>query len=440
MLQLGSKIGRYQVETLIGEGDLASTYRVSAEGVPYALRVLTVRDQGFGERLRRASAAQANVDHPNLLRVIDVVEAAGSPGVVTEFVEGIDLEAWIASGPHGPNDVLKLFRQMVEGVRAAHAAGLIHRNLKPSKVLVGRVANDAPRVRIADFLLGKVRNNNASNAAVTQLGTTFGTPQYMSPEQFRGAAAVDERADLFALGCLLYEMATGQRAFDGDNLLEVYQQVSSCEYRPVNEVRPNLPGWVHTLVGALLAPEPDDRVPSADALLERIDTLDLSAPPPAPKPAPPPAPTPAPPPPSPPRADLRSGAPPQAQTPAEREAERRARSAPVVSQRRPLPPKPPPTPAPKASASPAPQPQPRPAPQPAPQPTPKAAPQPAPELPPAFENEYDGEDVSMVGEEYLRPRRPTYLLIAAALLVGLTIGLGFVVSVVFVFAWFVGAL
>jgi serine/threonine protein kinase len=279
VLEIGSNVGRYRIEALIGEGDLASTYRVSADGVPYALRVLVVRDTGFSERLRRASLAQANVAHPNLLRVVDVLEANGSPGVVTEFVEGTDLESWIAQGQHRPLEVLTLFRQMVDGVRAAHAAGLIHRNLKPSKVLIGRAVDGGPRVQIADFLLGKVRQNEGGGAAVTQLGTTFGTPQYMSPEQFRGAASVDERADLFALGCLLYEMATGRRAFDGKNLLDVYGQVSSGKYRPVDEVRPGLPPWVGQLVDKLLAPEPGARIQTASILLEELSRLEATRPP-----------------------------------------------------------------------------------------------------------------------------------------------------------------
>ncbi|MEZ4235319.1 MAG: serine/threonine-protein kinase [Myxococcota bacterium] len=378
------------MDALIGEGDLASTYRVSADGEIYALRVLTVRDQGFGERLRRASAAQQNVDHPNLLRVVDVVEADGCPGVVTEFVEGTDLEQWIASGPHGPNEVLKLFEQMVEGVRAAHAAGLLHRNLKPSKILVGRVGDGPPRVRIADFLLGKVRNPGSGSAAVTQLGTTFGTPQYMSPEQFRGAASVDERSDLFSLGCLLYEMATGLRAFDGDSLLDVYQAVAACEYRPVDAVRPGLPAWIGELVAALLVAEPEARVPSAEALLQRIRSLDARSlaarPAPAPSASPPPAP---------------------AQAP-----------APVVSQRpRAAPPPTPPTPAPPTLQSPR---------------ASRALP-PVTPLPP-------DEDPDLIGEEFLRPRRPTALLVVAALLAGLAIGLGVVVAVAMLFAWYLGAI
>ena len=265
-------VGKYRVEALIGEGDLASTYRVSSEGVSYALRVLIIRDSGFSERLKRASLAQSHAAHPHLLRVVDVLDAQGSPGVVTEFVEGTDLEQWIAQGPHRPLEVLVLFRQMVDGVRAAHEAGLIHRNLKPSKVLIGRAADGGPRVQIADFLLGKVRQSGAS-AAVTQLGTTFGTPQYMSPEQFRGAATVDERADLFALGCLLYEMATGKRAFDGKNLLDVYNQVSQGQYKPVEEARPGTPMWVGQVLARLLAPDPADRFPSAALLLEELERI-----------------------------------------------------------------------------------------------------------------------------------------------------------------------
>ncbi|MEQ1502542.1 MAG: serine/threonine-protein kinase [Myxococcota bacterium] len=369
MLQIGSKVGRYQVESLIGEGDLASTWKVSASGATYALRVLVVRDQGFRERLWRASTAQANVDHPNLLRVVDVIEADGSPGVVTEFVEGTDLETWIAAGPHRIAEVLTLFHQMVAGVRAAHAAGLLHRNLKPSKVLIGREPDGAPRVRIADFLLGKVRSTAGAGAAVTQLGTTFGTPQYMSPEQFRGAASVDERGDLFALGCLLYEMATGQRAFDGPNLLEVYQQVSNCQYRPVNEARAGLPKWVGDVVGGLLKPEPADRIQTADLLLAKIRAIEAAMIPATPPPSPTPRPAP----------------PLSVPKPAGQRPSGNKRANPTIT------------------------------------PTPST---------------YSAEDSD--DELPAPPHRPTVLLVTAALMVGLTIGLGFVVAIGAVAAWWLG--
>jgi serine/threonine protein kinase len=196
--------------------------------------------------------------------------------VVTPFVEGTDLERWIADGPHLPSEILALFRQMAAGVAAAHAAGLSHRNLKPGTVLIGRDAEGKPQVRIADFLLGKVRQAGPV-AAVTQMGTTFGTPQYMSPEQFRGAASVDERGDLFALGCLLYEMATGTRAFQGTGLIEIYTAVAKCDYRPLEEVRPGLPSWVSEILSGLLKPDPAERIPSATALLEKLDAADATA-------------------------------------------------------------------------------------------------------------------------------------------------------------------
>jgi serine/threonine-protein kinase len=270
VLETGTRVGRYEIVGVLGEGDLASTYKVIAEGVPYAMRVLHVREHGFGERLLRGAEAQAGLHHPNLLDVIEVIDAEGKPALVTEFVDGTDLERWTAAGPHRPAEILVLFRQMVEGVEAAHRAGLLHRNLKPGKVLIGRDVEGRPQTRIADFLLGKVRQSTPGAAPVTQMGTTFGTPQYMAPEQFRGASTVDERGDLFALGCLLYEMTTGQRAFSGTGLVEVYQRVATCRYTPIDEVRPGLPPWIGETVRALLVADPNGRVRSATELLARL--------------------------------------------------------------------------------------------------------------------------------------------------------------------------
>jgi len=303
MHSIGSTIAGWHLVRELHQGSMAVTYEVRPEGaevdgepVPagrYVLKLMFLRDPSFQERLRRVGEAQRGIQHPHLVDIIDVIDTAGSVGVVSRFVEGTDLASW-ASERHDVADVVVLFRKLVDGLMAAHERGLVHRNLKPQKV---RITSDGTPL-IHDFMLGKTLTTD-STAALTQMGTTFGTPQYMSPEQFRGAGDVDARADLFSLGCLLFELLTGRRAFDGQGLMDIYQQVSQGSAPAPSSVNPAVPAEVDALVAHLLAVDRDARPASARVVAERLDRepvlralqgLDpIDAPPPPSTTTPPPA-------------------------------------------------------------------------------------------------------------------------------------------------------
>jgi serine/threonine-protein kinase len=310
-LEPGQVIGRYKVESTLGQGALAVTFKVvdPVDGTPYALKMMYSRDEQFRERLRRAGEAQSRVLHPNLVRVVETLEIEGAPGLVMEFVDGPTLEDWLKTGRPSLGLALKVFRGIVEGVSAAHGAGLVHRNLKPAKILLHEEGDDwLPKVN--DFALVKIEGAEKSgNKALTQLGVSFGTPQYMAPEQFRDVSGVDHRADLFALGAILYELVCGMRAFDGNNLLAIYQKSAQGQYKSPAEVVPGLPQPVSDAIQRCLKVDPKLRPASCDELLEllygggKLDAV-MAAPPviapiiAAPPPAPPPvaaprAPTPA---------------------------------------------------------------------------------------------------------------------------------------------------
>jgi serine/threonine protein kinase len=281
MLSPDQREGGFRLDAMLGEDQLAATWKVTeiATGQARVLRILTVAAKPFQERFVRAASAQRGLFHPNLVQVLGLTEFGQRPAVVTEFVPGTNLATWIAAGPHPIERVLAVFAGLVRGVGAAHGAGLVHRNLKPSKVLVDASGGEAvPKVN--DFTLGKVTAGEGQ--ALTQVGITFGTPHYMPPEQFRGVGDVDPRADLFALGALLYEMVGGRRAFEGTDLMDLYRIVSGSRYAPLDSLRPGVPREVVELVDALLAPEPGDRPPTAAAVLERLPG---AAPEPALKPA-----------------------------------------------------------------------------------------------------------------------------------------------------------
>lgn len=268
MLAQGERVGGWTVVRTMHDGNLAVTYEVrrAGDGSRYALKLLHLRDPTFQERLRRTADALSKVAHPNLVGIIEAVEHEGAPGVVSRYVDGLPLDAWAASGRSLP-EVLEVMRGLADALHAVHERGLVHRNLKPQKVIV--TPDGHPMVH--DFLLGKLLGTNPDDR-MTQMGTTFGTPQYMSPEQFQGAGKVDARADLFSLGCLSYEMLTGQRAFEGRNLMTIYEKVLMGDRGELTMLRPDVPPAVVRLIDDLLAPDRDDRPPSAQAVAVRLDT------------------------------------------------------------------------------------------------------------------------------------------------------------------------
>jgi serine/threonine protein kinase len=275
MHDIGSTMAGWQLVRVLHQGSMAVTYEVRPDGarsdgvlVPrgrYVLKLMFLRDPSFQERLRRVGEAQRGARHPHLVDIVDVIDVDGSVGVVSPYVDGVDLATWAQAG-HPVPEVVVLFRKLVDGVVAAHDRGLVHRNLKPQKVLI--TADGEPHLH--DFMLGKTLTTDSA-AALTQMGTTFGTPQYMSPEQFRGAADVDARTDLFSLGCLLFELLTGRRAFDGTGLMDIYQQVSKGSAPPPSTLNPEVPPALDALVAALLAVDRDARPASARIVADRID-------------------------------------------------------------------------------------------------------------------------------------------------------------------------
>ncbi|MBX2796931.1 MAG: protein kinase [Myxococcales bacterium] len=263
MLQPGQVVAGHTIGEQLGEGPLTATWLVEGAGgtITGVLRLLLVRLPDFRARFQGAAEVLMGLRHPNLVRLRDFVEVDGLVGVVSEYVEGGNLGAWSKRGARSAERMVPVFYQMAQGVGAAHDAGLLHRNLKPTKVLVTRAG--VPKV--AGFALGKASAQDLHTN--TEVGTTFGTPQYMPPEQFRGVAGVDVRADLFAMGCVLYEMLTGKRAFGGDDLLQTYKAVHTSSYDPLPA---GVPAGLVGIVADLLDPDPDQRPSSVADLLARM--------------------------------------------------------------------------------------------------------------------------------------------------------------------------
>ncbi len=206
------------------------------------------------ERLLREARAAAGLAHPSVAQVHDVLEHDGRDYIVMELVEGSSLAARLAAGPLPLRDALDVARQIAEGLEAAHARGIVHRDLKAENVLV----DDRGRVKILDFGLAKSTDPELKEESLTQEGMVMGTSRAMSPEQASGQA-VDTRSDLFALGSLLYEMLTGTHPFQSSTPLETMQRVVRHRPPQVRRLRPEIPQPVELLVESLLEKDPKRR-------------------------------------------------------------------------------------------------------------------------------------------------------------------------------------
>ncbi|MFT5453653.1 MAG: outer membrane biosynthesis protein TonB [Myxococcota bacterium] len=267
-LQVGDTIDRYTVERVLGSGGTAMVYLAqhNALGTRHALKILTVSSHSIRERLLQEGRVQARLRHPNIVAVTDVLEVDGAPCLLLEFIEGPSLETVLREYRFTMGDGERLFQGIVAGVNAAHEAGIAHRDLKPANVLLAPTEQGfVPKV--TDFGLAKVLDRPDINSGNTRAGVAMGTPSYMAPEQIRDAGKVDARADLFSLGCILYELVTRRRAFPGDETLQIYNAVTRGEFIPARHFMPDLPPRIHEAIKGCLQVDASRRIPDCETLL-----------------------------------------------------------------------------------------------------------------------------------------------------------------------------
>jgi serine/threonine protein kinase len=227
------------------------------------MRVTTL---SFQNRLLQEGRGQAGLRNPNVVSVFDVLDIDGAPALLMEYVGGPTLGALIKQRRFTVPEALWLFRGIVLGVGAAHRRGLVHRDLKPDNVLLAPT-NDGLVPKVTDFGLVKFADHDVS---ASQLGRAIGTAPYMAPEQVSGAPDIDQRTDLWALGCILYELISGRRAFTGTNPLETFNRIQSGDYVPLHVRCPDTPQVVLDSVAQLLSPSREERIRSTDHLFELL--------------------------------------------------------------------------------------------------------------------------------------------------------------------------
>lgn len=268
---------RYRVDKLLGEGGMGQVYRAEhvhmrkAVALKVLHRELTAQPE-IVARFEREAVAAARIEHPHVAAATDFGRLAdGSFYLVLEFVEGKSLTKLVAeAGRLAAPRALWIARQISDALSTAHQAGIVHRDLKPDNVMLVARDDNEDFVKVLDFGIAKVQSEDTGDQPVlTKVGTVFGTPEYMAPEQARGIAA-DARADLYTLGMILYEMLSGKTAFADSELLVVLTRQMTKEPPPLPS---DIDAETQALVMTLLSKEPDERVQTAADLCDRIDAL-----------------------------------------------------------------------------------------------------------------------------------------------------------------------
>ena len=227
------------------------------------------------ERFRKEAVAALRIRHPNVIRIYDYgVDATGVPYLAMELLEGTTLSATLAvGGPLGVHDAADLFLPLLAGVAAVHAAGVVHRDVKPHNIVLRRRPGAAPEPVLIDLGVAKLLDSGGQDPptrAVTSSGVPVGTAAYMAPEQILGDESVDPAADQYALGVTLYECLTGRAPFTGDSVYEQMHAALNDPLAPPSALRPGIPAEVDAIVLRAMAREPGDRFPSVPAMGEAL--------------------------------------------------------------------------------------------------------------------------------------------------------------------------
>jgi cephalosporin-C deacetylase-like acetyl esterase len=278
-LPTGSRLGHYEIRGLLGQGGMGEVYRArdTRLGREVALKILPAalaRDPERLARFQREAKALAAIDHPGIVTVFSVEEADAVHFLTMQLVDGMSLDRGIPERGFPVDRLLDIGIGLTEAVAAAHDKGIVHRDLKPANVMMTMDG----RVKVLDFGLAKeVRLVEPDSATLTSGGQTavnvvMGTPAYMSPEQVTGRP-IDHRTDIFAVGIILYELATGRRPFAGVSQDELASAILRETPRPVSELRPGLPEPLVQAIARCLEKDASARFQSATALLEELRRL-----------------------------------------------------------------------------------------------------------------------------------------------------------------------
>jgi len=276
LLPAGSKLGRFQVASVLGQGAMGVVYLAHDPEIGRPVAIKTVRPEAVGgesaqeieARFLKEAKLAGRLQHPNIVTVYDVGRAGDTLFIAMEYVDGRPLTRYLASPDSLPLSAkVAIVRQVAEALGHAHERGVLHRDVKPGNILVGADG----RVKVTDFGIGKF--TGATTSELTRTGHMVGSPAYMSPEQVRGEK-LDGRSDLFSLGIVLYELLTGVRPFPGESITTLVYQILHTEPRDPLEWKSDLPIATREVIARLLAKAPAKRPADARDFVQELARIE----------------------------------------------------------------------------------------------------------------------------------------------------------------------
>ena len=276
----GTRVGRYEIRTLLGAGGMGEVYRAYDRDLEREVAIKVLRDtsEGSGDRLRRfvqEARAASGLHHPNVAHVYEIGSQDSLRFIAMELVEGETLRDRIGHGPMAVDDVLNLGTQIAAAISAAHKMGIVHRDIKPENVII---TSDG-YAKVLDFGLAKFREMRGDEAATllkTNRGVAMGTIAYMAPEQLVGTD-VTPSADVFSLGVVLYEMLAGHRPFGGETTSDVASAILTKPPRPLLDIRSDVPPKLAAVIAKSLAKNADERYRDASEIAEQLRLISREA-------------------------------------------------------------------------------------------------------------------------------------------------------------------
>ncbi|MBW2465382.1 MAG: PhnD/SsuA/transferrin family substrate-binding protein, partial [Deltaproteobacteria bacterium] len=268
--------GKYQLGRMLGEGGMGSVYEAEHVGLAkrVAIKLLSenyAEDEIFVKRFRREARAMAAVTHDNVVQVMDTGEDEdGIPFIVMELLEGEPLASVIRrERVLTPSAATDIAAQVLAGLAAAHKKGIIHRDLKPANVFLTQTEDGHQRTKVLDFGISKF-SSDLTNVNMTAEGAVIGTPAYMSPEQVKGRSDVDQRADLYAVGVMLYRMLTGRLPFAAKKPRQIYDKILKGDPKPIQTLQPTVPDALVAVVMKAMSLRRSERYATAEEFFEDL--------------------------------------------------------------------------------------------------------------------------------------------------------------------------
>ena len=273
--------GRYKIQSVIGQGSAGTVYRAVQEliGREVAVKVLhdyLVSDDEFIKRFKQEAKASSRLNHPNIITIYDfgvIPQGGGRPYIAMDLLNGTPLSDVIAEVNHIPaTEAVPIFIQVCQALAEAHRQGVVHRDIKPEKIVLVERGGQKNFPIVVDFGIARLVQDESDQAKITRTGTVCGSPTYMSPEQCT-SSKVDHRSDIYSLGIVFYETLTGEVPFHHEELVRVMSMHLSDPAPPINEIRPDLvfPDELVSIVARTLLKNPNDRFQTMEDLSKALE-------------------------------------------------------------------------------------------------------------------------------------------------------------------------